>query len=191
MLELSIIVYLMMAYFGYIGTLRGFTKEVISLAGIMLGLFAMFQFDSTIRFELFASLPPDQLFYVQCVIFLVIVFFAYQQRAIVGIQAVRERAGGGRSRDRGRDPLQSRVLGGLIGLLNGYLVGGTLWYFLDINRIGGTGDYPLSPYITAPLANTANAQAVNNLPLYLLTQNDGNLLALAVVFLFILVLILI
>jgi len=190
MLELSVIVWLMSAYFGYIGLLRGFTKEVISLAGIMLGLFAMFQFDNTIRFELFASLPPDQLFYVQSVLFLIIVFFAYQQRAIVGIQAVRERANP-RGRNRGRDPLQSRVLGGLIGLVNGYLVSGTLWYFLDINRLAGSGDYPLAPYITAPLANTANAAAINNLPLYLLTQNDGNLLALAVVFLFILVLILI
>lgn len=190
MLELSVIVWLMSAYFGYIGLMRGFTKEVISLAGIMLGLFAMFQFDGVIRFELFASLPADQLFYVQCVLFLIIVFFAYQQRAIVGIQAVRERANP-RANNRGRDPLQSRVLGGLIGLVNGYLVSGTLWYFLDINRLAGSGDYPLSPYITAPFANTANAAAINNLPLYLLTQNDGNLLALAVVFLFILVLILI
>jgi uncharacterized membrane protein required for colicin V production len=191
MLELTLIIYLMMAYFCYIGMLRGFTKEVISLAGIMLGLFAMYQFDNTIRFELFAALPPDQLFYVQCVIFLIIVFFAYQQRAIVGIQAVRERTGRGRAQDRGRDPLQSRVLGGLIGLLNGYLISGTIWYFLDINRIPGSAEYPLAPYITAPLANSASAQALNNLPLYLLTQNDGNLLALAVVFLFILVLILI
>lgn len=185
MIELSVIVWLLTAFMGYVGLLRGFTKEVISLAGIVLGLFAMYQFDTLIRQQIFASLPPDQLFYVQTFLFLLVVFFAYQTRALVGGEAVRERTNRG-----GRDPFTTKVLGGLTGLLNGYLVSGTIWYFMDINRLPN-GEYPLAPFVTAPLPGTANAAAVSNLPLYLLTQNGGDLLALAVVGLFIVVLVLI
>lgn len=185
MIELSILVWLCAAFFAYMGALRGWAKEVISTAGIILGLFALFQFDTLIRQSLFASLAPEWKFYLQTIIFLVIVFFAYQTRALIGVEARN------RSRD-ARDPLQARVLGGIAGFVNGYLIGGSIWYFLDINRIAG-GQYPLSPYIIAPPAGTNSAAFVQNLPLYLLTQNgaSNDFLALSVVVLFIIVLIII
>lgn len=188
MVELSLLVWLLAAFFAFIGSTRGWTKEVISSAGIVLGLFALYQFDNLIRFNLFGDLPLDQKFYLQTVIFLGIVFFAYQTRAIVGAEATRTRAGN----TDGADPLQTRVLGGLVGFINGYLIGGTVWYFLDINRFPN-GAYPLDPYIIAPPAGTASAQALQNLPMYVLTQNgaSGDLLSLAVVVLFVIVLILI
>ncbi len=186
MIELNILVWLLSAFFAYVGAMRGWTKEVISLAGVILGLFALYQFDTLIRQTLLLAVPNDQKFYLQSVFFLVIVFFAYQQRALVGNDANRARG------DSGRDPLQTRILGAIVGFVNGYLISGSIWYFLDINRLP-TGQYPLSPYVIAPLTGTASAQALPNLPLYLLTQNgaNGDLLSLLVVVLFVIVLIMI
>lgn len=187
MIELSVLVWGFAAFFAYVGSLRGWTKEIISLSGVVLALFALYQFDDVLRGTLFIALPNDQKFLLQTLIFLVIVFFAYQTRALVGTEATTRGRG-----DAGRDPLQAKVLGGLVGFLNGYLIAGTVWYFLDINRLP-LGQYPLDPYVVAPFAGTASAQALPNLPLYLLTQNgtNGDLLSLSVVALFVLVLILI
>ena len=84
------------------------------------------------------------------------------------------------------------MLGALAGGVNGYLIFGTIWYLLDINRLA-TGQYPLDPYIVAPIAGTPSAGTVPNLPLYLLTNNgaNGDLLSLLVIGLFIWVLVMI
>jgi hypothetical protein len=186
MIELNILVWSMAVFFAYLGWGRGWTKEIISLAGIMLGLFAIFQFDNVIRGGFLAGFTPDWRFYMQTALFLAIVFFSYQTRALVGGDANRARG------DSGRDPLQAKALGAIVGFINGYAIGGTIWYFLDINRLPN-GQYPLDPFVIAPLAGTASAQAVPNLPLYLLTQNgtNGDLLSFMVVALFIFVLIMI
>ncbi|HEX2619635.1 MAG TPA: CvpA family protein, partial [Phototrophicaceae bacterium] len=142
MIQLSALLWGMAFLFGYIGFSRGWNKEVISLSGIILGLFALFQFDDLIRGTLLANVAPDQVFWVQSAIFGTIVFFAYQTRALIGQDAVRARSGG--DRDAGRDQLQTNILGAVMGFINGYLIWGTLWYFMHIN------DYPLAPFITRP-----------------------------------------
>lgn len=178
MIQLSAMMWTLALFFGIIGSLRGFNRELISLAGIILGLFALFQFDSLIRGTLLVGVGRDQVFIVQALIFIAIVFFAYQTRAIIG--------DGGR-RD-GRDSLQSGILGAIIGFINGYLIWGSLWYFMDIN------EYPLAPHIIAPAPGSASDQARAILPLVLLgggPAGNGDLLAIAVIILFIIVLVLI
>jgi len=180
MIELSALMWAMALVFGMIGYMRGLSKELISLAGIILALFALFQFDGLLRGVLLENVDPSVQFYVQAVIFLTIVFFAYQTRGLS-----RRFSGGGAD---GRDNLQSTVLGALVGFLNGYLIWGSIWYFMDINR------YPLDPYISPPVAGSASADLVQSLPLYVLAggpTGDGNLLALAVIVLFVFVLIVI
>lgn len=177
MVELSVLVWLLAGFFGYVGFRRGWTKEIISLAGIVLGIFAMYQFDTLIRVTLFGDLPPATVFYIQAALFITVVFFSYQTRAL----------GEGRTRREERDETQTRVLGAIVGFANGYLVAGTLWYFLDI------ANYPLAPRVISPPAGSLSAAAVDNLPLYVLTQGgqNGDLLSLLVVLLFVVVLVLI
>lgn len=183
MIELNILVIALAVFFGYLGWQRGWTKEVISLAGIMLALFAMYQFDNLIRGQLLVAFPNDQRFLIQTIMFLIVVMLAYQTRAIVGRDVGRAMG------DTGRDPLQTKALGMLVGLANGYLIGGSIWYFLDINRLP-TGQYPLDPFVIAPPPGTASAALLTNLPLYVLTNNgtNGDLLSLVVVVLFVVVL---
>lgn len=185
MIELVVLVWAMAFFFAYVGSLRGWTKEVISMGGIILALFALHHFDPLIRQVLLIGLPADQVWLIQSALFVTIVFFAYQTRALA------ERIG---RRDEGRDPLQSRALGGIVGLINGYMIGGTIWYFMDINRPVPGGPYPLDPFVVAPTPGSASEAALSTLPLYVLAQgpgSNGDLLALSVIVLFIFVLVMI
>ena len=120
---------------------------------------------------------------IQAAILLLIVFFAYQTRALIGgdAQAVRVVK-------KGRDALQTRVLGGIVGGVNGYLISGSVWYFLHIN------DYPLAPYLVAPANDSLSFATIARLPLFVLAQgpgSPGDLLSLLLIALFVVVLILI
>lgn len=191
MIQLSAVLWAGAILFAFVGFSRGLSKEMISLSGIILGLFALHQYDDLVRGVLLANLPADQKFYVQSAIFILIVFFAYQTRAFVGTDAARVRTSGS---PEGRDNLQASVLGGIIGFINGYLILGTIWYFLDINRLPNGNLYPLDPYIVAPVSGSPSAEAVSTLPLYVLAggpSGSGDLLALAVIILFLIVLVVI
>ncbi len=183
MIQLSGILWLMAVVFAVIGYGRGLTKELIALAGIILALFAIDQFDFLIRQQLLANSGATSAFYVQSILFLGIVYFAYQTRALGGRELVKERR-----ENEGRDRLQSTVLGAVVGFLNGYLIIGTLWNLMAVN------DYPLRPYIIAPAASEQTTAMLNALPLNLLgggIDGGGSVLSIAVIVLFIIVLIVI
>ncbi len=179
MIQLSTLLWGFALIFGMIGYMRGLPKELISTAGIILALFALFQFDNALRGIFLANVPGIQKFVVQTLLFAGITFFAYQTRAIGKRLNVN---------DGGRDNLQSTTLGALVGFLNGYMIFGSIWYFMHIN------DYPLRPFIDAPLAGSPSAGTISALPLYVLAGGpggDGSLLSLVVIVLFVIVLILI
>ena len=93
MIELSAVLVMMSVFFAIIGFLRGWNKEIVSTAGIVLGLFALFQFDTLLRGTLLANVGRDQVFFVQTGIFVAIVFFSYQTRSIMGTDLARAREG--------------------------------------------------------------------------------------------------
>jgi hypothetical protein len=164
MIQLSSLMWAVAIFFGLIGFMRGWNREVVATAGIVLGGFLIFQFDSLLR-GMLASVSRDQMFLVETGIFLSFVFIAYRTRSFVI------------TRGAGRGDLQTNVLGALVGLINGYLIMGTLWYFLDIN------EYPLAPLVIAPGPGSPSDQARELLPLVILSggiSGSGDLLAGAV-----------
>jgi len=174
MVQLYSLMWILAVFFAIIGVMRGWTKEIIATAGIMLALFALFQFDSLLRGTVLLTFPTDQVFFIQAAVFLLVVFIAYTNRTFISDDTP------------DRVTLQEGLLGGIIGFVNGYLVGGSLWYFMDIN------EYPFSPYITAPAADSISAQNLNAMPLVILgggATGSGDLLAVAVIGIFLLVLI--
>ena len=177
MIQLSTLLVIMSLMFGYVGFTRGWNKEIIATSGIVLALFALYQFDDLLT-NLFINIRSDHAFFIRTIFLGIVAFFAYQTRALIAEDKPRSRGGAD-----GRDSLQSSVLGALVGCFNGYLVWGSLWYFMDV-----TG-YPLQPYISAPIPGTASANFVGSLPLYL--DPSGNLLAAAMIALFLVVLIVI
>lgn len=173
MIQLSSALWFMVSLFAFIGFMRGWSKEIIALTGIVLALFALEQFRDILIAPLTAGANPDQQFYLYGGILLAIAFFAYQTP---------ERFSKKTSKSRGaRDTLQESLLGAVVGGFNGYLVFGSLWFYMD--SLG----YPLTPYISPPVAGSPSAIMVNQLPLVWLLE--GNLLTLLMIVLFLFVII--
>ncbi|MBC6936621.1 MAG: hypothetical protein DWB42_12365 [Chloroflexi bacterium] len=174
MVQLYTMLWISAIFFGIIGAMRGWNREIVSTAGIILALFTLFQLDPLLRGVFLASVPREQTFFVQVGLFAAIIYFAYQSRTIVD-----------RSGPDNPNRTQNMVLGVVLGALNGYLIWGAIWYFLDIN------EYPFSPLVTAPPAGSVSEQALNAIPLVLLgggAAASGELLTIVVIVLFLLVL---
>lgn len=176
MIELSALMWTFGMFFAIIGFLRGWNRELVASAGIVLGVFAIFQFDGFLRGILFTAIPRTQVFLLQAVAFVAIVFLVYQAKDFSGVQRRDER------------DLQAGLLGAAVGFINGYLIGGSLWYLLDIN------EYPFDAMILAPAANSPSAQSIGWMPLMLLgggASGTGDLLAVLVLVLLFVVLVVI
>jgi uncharacterized membrane protein required for colicin V production len=173
MIQLSTILYLGIFTFGMIGYLRGFDKELVALAGIVLSLFVLVQFDGFfVNLADSSGDPQETLYYLQAILLGVVTFFAYQTPPEKFESIARRKSG--------RDKFQTQLLGAVTGGFNGYLVIGSLWYYMDIKS------YPFDS-ITPPAPDSASAGVVESLPLSWLLQ--GNLLTLLVVGLFLFILI--
>ncbi len=173
MIQLSTFLWGMTVMFGVVGFVRGWTKEIIALTGIVLALFSLEQFRDVLLAPLTEGADPAQKFYLYAGILLLITFFSYQTPDRFEKRTQRSR--------QLREGLQEGILGGVIGAFNGYLIFGSLWYYM---RILG---YPLAPNIPAPYAGTAAEALQSTLPLDWLL--GGNLLTLMVVVLFLFVIV--
>jgi hypothetical protein len=94
----------------------------------------------------------QQQFWVQATFHLIITFFSYQV-----VARLAETAAGGKWAARLRVTLEKGIIGALFGALNGYLVVGTLWSFLEYQmtadeyvRLDENIGYVFSEYITRP-----------------------------------------
>jgi len=114
--------------FGVIGSLRGWTKEIIVAFSVILALFVehvLLMPELPLK-EVFDKLSAEGQFYTRAVLFIIIAVFGYAGPTIVsklGAKVARER-------------LQDILLGFFIGLLNGFLIVGTLFSFLDTAHYG-------------------------------------------------------
>lgn len=187
MINLVTMFWLLIVFFAVIGSLRGWTREVVATAGLILSLFALSQFGPTLVAFLGAPGDPNvpvsaeaarQRFYILSTIHLVIAFFSYQGPTLAGSRFA--------ERLRIRDSLQDKLLGALVGAVNGYLIVGTIWAFLETN-LAPDGTYPFDPaiLIRPGFGAVSPASIVENLPLPLLAPYLGVLVVL--VFLFVLI----
>jgi hypothetical protein len=197
MLSLTTTFWLFIILFAMVGMMRGWTKEIVVSSAIVLALFTINQFMSTvfgfIGWDNNATPLPEVRrwqFYVMSGILLALTFFGYQGPAIA-----RSRVADRLTR---RDNLQDRVLGFLVGVVNGWMVMGSIWAFLEnklvsaSNWVRYTPDIPY-PFDPARIVRPAPelAPIIDNLPIPFLTQSPYILpLMLVIVFLFILVVLL-
>jgi hypothetical protein len=76
--------------------------------------------------DLFNNMAPQTQFYTRTIVFIIITIFGYASPSVIS------RIGGKLARER----LQDILLGFFIGLLNGFLIAGTLLAFLDLSYFG-------------------------------------------------------
>lgn len=174
MIQLSSFLWMMVFAFAVIGYMRGWTKELIATAGIVLALFTLKQFEALVIDPLTDGRQEPK-FYLQATILLLLAFFAYQTPP--------ERLARGGAIRNPRESLQDGILGALVGAFNGYLLIGSLWWYMD------NLEYPLSPFITPVAPGSASANLVDALPLSWMLSADGGLLSLVMVALFIFVIV--
>ena len=151
-------------FFAVTGAVRGWQRELIGTTGIVLGFFAILQFDSLLRGSVYLLLTNGQIFLLQALTLIGLTLLAYRARF-----ALNSTPSAGR--------LRKILLGGLAGFVNGYLMAGSIWYFLDINR------YPFPHLITAPVPGSPSYQGIAAMPAIALgggLAGNGDLLSLAI-----------
>ena len=175
MIQLASIMWIMVVLFAVVGFGRGWTREIVATSGIVLALFAIWQFNSAVFVPLTQGAADPQKFWFYTTIFVAITFFAYQTPTTAA------RLSEGRLWANRREGLQERILGMVIGAVNGYLVVGSIWYYLDVFN------YPFPPYVYAPTPNSASYAMAQALPLNFLVQNNLLTVLVVVLFLFIII----
>jgi len=137
MINLFLLFWMLVALFAVIGYMRGWQKEVIAMSGLVGAIAVLMQFGFEMV-SLFGAIPaegmtPEQLqsvqktqILIQGVFFAFVAFFSYQVVASLAVNIASGRLG-----DRLRAGLEKRIVGGLIGAVNGYLVVGGLWSLLE------------------------------------------------------------
>lgn len=197
MISLVTTFWILVFLFGFVGMMRGWTRESIAMASVILALFTLNMFASTmfgfLGFDNNVTPPPEvrrQEFYILSAIVLFFAFFGYQ-----GPTLASSRVG---DRLRLRDNVQDKIFGFLLGGINGYLIVGSLWSFLEYKLVSASNwvrytpdvPYPFNPTVIVRPAPEL-APIIDNLPIPLLTQNPYILPVLMVlVFLFVLIVLL-
>lgn len=172
MITLQFTFWLMVILFAIIGAMRGWAKELLVTFSVVVGLFiiAILQrfAPSTLRSFLLSGSPTT--FWIYSLIITFLAFFGYQTPNLARIAQGRMV----------REKFSDALLGFFLGALNGWLVIGSVWYFMALAK------YPFAPNITPPPADLV---ILNYLPPEILIANNSATIyfAVAVSFLFVLV----
>jgi uncharacterized membrane protein required for colicin V production len=130
MISLSALMIVFIALFAVIGALRGWAKELIVTFSVIFAIFANYVLDNFFHDQL-AGVMNGSLqgqFFLQAGILAILVVFGYQTPNISRFAGNQRFA---------REHLQDMLLGLFIGAINGYLIFGTLWYYMN------AANYPL------------------------------------------------
>jgi hypothetical protein len=132
MMSLLVLFWIFVILFAVIGAMRGWAKEILVSFSILLSIFIITVLERFIPF--IRDLPIDSKFWLRFFVTCLLAFFGYQSpnlpRLINSARFAREK-------------LQDSMLGIFLGGVNGYLIFGTIWAYMDQAK------YPIS-LIIAP-----------------------------------------
>lgn len=149
MIGLNVLFWIFVILFGLIGSMRGWAKELLVSFAVILALFFIKVLEAFVPFirDTLLFNPGAPLFWMRIGILTALVFFGYQSPNIPRL------ASGNRF---ARERLQDTLLGLFLGALNGYLIFGTLWFYLH------ESGYPF-PIIIPPQPGTAIGEAADRI----------------------------
>ncbi len=144
MVYLNFIFWCFVIIFAVIGAMRGWAKEMMVTASAILALFLITVLETYVKglSQSFAVPGSTAQFWMRTAIILLLTFFGYQTPNL-------PRVGGERF---ARERFQDSLLGIFLGALNGYLIVGSIWYFL------AQADYQALSYIVPPDPSTVQGQ---------------------------------
>lgn len=176
MISLDVIFWMYVILFALIGAMRGWARELLVSFSVILSLFLLAVLERFVPFvrDTLMVNSPDSFFWLRSILLLSLVFFGYQTPKFPKL------ASSGRFI---RDHFQDILLGLFLGAVNGYLVFGSLWYFLDFAA------YPFS-FIIPPDINSEVGIATQKLLAFMppeLLSGPTIYFAVAIAFVFVLV----
>lgn len=155
MMPLSSVLWGFVTIFGLMGALRGWAKEILVSFSIVVALAMRLIFSTYVPFvKDILNRPPVEQFYIYTALIIFMAIAGYAGPAVSARLAGKA----------AREKLQDVLLGFVVGGFNGYMIMGTIWYFLH-NANYGMWD------IQAPLAGTTSyLMATQYLPLVWLSD---------------------
>jgi len=183
--------------FGLIGAMRGWAKELLVVFSVVLALFLIYVLETYTQYMVpfgevlarvenlpanatFESMPlaiQEELrtqFWSRATTIFILSFFGYQtpRLAVIRDKARRER-------------IQDILLGAVMGLMSGFFIMGTLWWYM------AAAHYPFGPEILAPQPGTPLGEAAINIlnyfPPVFASNQIGLFFSVVVAFMFVLV----
>ena len=156
MIPLDIAFWIFVLLFALMGALRGWGKEILVTFSIIVALSLRLIFSKYVPFlkDLLISRSLIEQFYIYSILVILMAIAGYAGPVVsarLAGKAVREK-------------LQDFLLGFFIGALNGYLIVGSVWYFL---HLAGYGVLKIEP--PAP-ESSAGVLALRYLPLQWMTD---------------------
>jgi hypothetical protein len=129
MMSLSSVFWLLVIIFAAIGGFRGWAKEILVGFSIITALAIdtmLTKFLPTVGALLVE--PTSTALYIRLAIVLLMAYFGYQTPNLPAFIGANRFA---------REKLQDWLLGSMIGLVNGYLIVGSVWYYMDFAKYKG------------------------------------------------------
>lgn len=173
MMSIVYIFWMYVILFAIVGGMRGWAKELLVAFSVILALALNHVIRRYIPIAAGLSETDVSLFWIRTIILIVLVFFGYQ--TVISIPRLAARAA--------RERLQDTLFGVIMGAFNGYLIAGTILYYLHL------ADYPFPKIISRP-ADPALLQTINEMMLYMPPQllgEPGIYFAVILAFIFVLV----
>ena len=147
MIPLLVAFWILVLFFGAIGSMRGWAREIMVTFSVIVGIFLIVVLENYVpTVENLVTQGGKPLFWMRASIIVILVFFGYQTPNLKGWGAPRMR----------REKLQETMLGFFMGCVNGFLIFGCLWYYMWASA------YPFEA-ITPPDIATQVGQAASRL----------------------------
>ena len=140
MVSLSFVFWMYVILFGIIGGMRGWAKELLVTFSVILALTFTTLLEHYVPFvrDVLQKDSPALSFWFRTITLGLLVFFGYQTPHLSRFAAKMT-----------REKFQDILLGAFLGAINGYLIAGTIWYYM------ADAGYPFTNVVTAPTGDIA------------------------------------
>lgn len=119
MIALVAVFFLLLLIFGMIGSARGWGKEVLVVTSVVLAMAAISLIDQVLRLGDRLGMEAGTRFWIRIFILVLTTYFGYQSPKVGRIARATER----------RDVIGEKILSFIMGMVSGYFVVGTFWYY--------------------------------------------------------------
>ena len=127
MVSMLFVFYVFIVMFALIGSMRGWAKEILVIFSVIIALALIAVLEKRIPVvNTFINSNPNLQLGVRVLAVVLVAFFGYQSPKFTRLGKVADR----------RERVQDILLGVILGMISGYMIVGTIWYFLHMANYG-------------------------------------------------------